>query len=74
MRGSRRVVVIFLSVLSFYLVLASLPDSDMVLFFDLTITRKSVNLLLTFTTVFPLAVVRYMVKPGVPPNAGFFFQ
>ena len=41
---------------------------------DLTITRKIINLDLTFTTVFPLAVVRYMVKPGVPPNAGLFLS
>jgi hypothetical protein len=43
------------------------------IFFDLTMTQNCVTLLLTFTTVFPLAVVRYMVKPGVPPNAGLFF-
>lgn len=32
-----------------------------------------VNWLVTYTTVSPLTVVRNMVKPGVPPNAGLLF-
>ena len=32
-----------------------------------------VNWLVTYTTVSPLTVVRIMVKPGVPPNAGLLF-
>jgi hypothetical protein len=38
----------------------------------LTMNSNCVNLLPTFTTVFPLTVVFFMVKPGVPPNAGLF--
>ena len=32
-----------------------------------------VKLPMTFTTVYPLAVVSKQVRPGVPPNAGLFF-
>jgi hypothetical protein len=39
----------------------------------LTKTFFFVPLQVTYTTVSPLTVVRYMVKPGVPPNAGLFF-
>jgi multisubunit Na+/H+ antiporter MnhE subunit len=39
----------------------------------LTIAVLFVYLWLTYTTVTPLTVVRYMVKPGVPPNAGLLF-
>ena len=34
--------------------------------------RELSKLQSTFTTVSPLTVVRFMVKPGVPPNAGLF--
>jgi hypothetical protein len=39
----------------------------------LTIVLLFVYLVATYTTVTPLTVVRYMVEPGVPPNAGLLF-
>ena len=36
--------------------------------------EKCVNLGMTYTTVSPLTVVRFMVEPGVPPNAGLLFS
>jgi hypothetical protein len=35
---------------------------------------KNINLGMTYTTVTPLTVVRIMVVPGVPPNAGLFIS
>jgi hypothetical protein len=40
----------------------------------LTMKSKVVNCVMTYTTVTPLTVVRIMVEPGVPPNAGLFFS
>jgi hypothetical protein len=40
----------------------------------LTIPVIFVYWTMTYTTVTPLTVVRYMVEPGVPPNAGLFFS
>ena len=42
-------------------------------FWVLTIVVLFVYLAMTYTTVTPLTVVRYMVEPGVPPNAGLLF-